>query len=81
MSLIIPELPADLVVPVRTLALTASLFRGVFVEVAGGRPLSEILNGREQSLLDAEHVLDLWLSHLKLEEAQTEEEAGGDQTG
>jgi len=63
----LPDLPDQSREAVRALARAAFLFRGVFTEAAGGRPVPEILQEREAALELANHVLDLWLPALGID--------------
>jgi hypothetical protein len=74
MNLEIPTVPSELEAPVRALARAAYLLRGVFVELAKGRPLEEVLEQRGQYLELAERVLDRWVEHLGIEAEEVVEE-------
>jgi hypothetical protein len=60
----IPMIPADLQTPIRALARAAYLFRGVFVQVAQGSAIEQILQERGATLDMADRTLDLWGNHL-----------------
>ncbi len=64
MSLSIPDLPPDLLTPVRALARAAYLFRGVLLEAMQGRPLDNVLAEREQALRLADRVLNQWADYV-----------------
>jgi hypothetical protein len=63
----IGRIPGDLFHQICSLARAAFLFRGVFVEAAEGKSITNIIDEREDALLLAERVLDAWSSHLGLE--------------
>jgi len=64
MSLSIPDLPPELLTPVRALTRAAYLFRGVLREAMHGRPLDSVVDEREQALLLADRVLNLWADYF-----------------
>ena len=67
----IPHIPENLMLPVRSLAGAAYMFRGVFTQMAAeGKPISEILEERGEYLLTADKVVGLWSEHFELEEDQ-----------
>lgn len=70
MSLPIPEIPEELGRPIRSLLLAANMFRGLFVQIAEGRGIHEVLAERGEELLLAERVIDRWSSHCDLEAHQ-----------
>jgi hypothetical protein len=67
----IPKVPTKLEEPVRALARAAYVFRGVFVQAAEGKAISEILSERQAVLALAEEVLDAWYTHLNLAGEET----------
>ncbi len=67
----IPHIPDNLMLPVRSLAGAAYMFRGVFTQMAAEeKPISEILEERGEYLVTANKVVDLWSEHFELEEDQ-----------
>lgn len=63
----IPKLSTELEGPVRALARSTYLFRGIFIEVAEGCSVEEILAERAEALQLASAVLDQWWTALGLE--------------
>ncbi len=64
---VIPDVPEDLQLPIGCLAHTASMFRGVFIQLAEGKPFSEIAEERGEYLMLADRILDAWLISLGLD--------------
>ena len=67
MSLKFPRITEELKLPVQSLARAAFLFRGVFLELADGRPLDDIVAEEDEFLELADVVLNGWISHLGLD--------------
>ena len=63
----IPNIPEDLLMPIRSLAHSAYMFRGVFMQSADGKSLQEIYDERGEYLLLADKVLNAWIEALNLE--------------
>ena len=63
----IPDIPKDLLLPIETLVRLAYMFRGVFMQAAEGKPLSEIWEERGEYLLLGDKVLMAWIESLDLE--------------
>jgi len=63
----IPAIPDDLLLPIHTLVGLANMFRGVFMQAADGKPLSEIYEERGEYLLLADKVLNAWVEAVDLE--------------
>jgi len=63
----IPEIPEILLLPIRSLAQSAYMFRGVFIQSADGKPLQEIYDERGEYLLLADKILDVWIDALDLD--------------
>lgn len=63
-TLPIPQIPPELVSPIRSLTNAAYVLRGVFAQAAEGRPMQQILDEQQENLLLAEKVLDRWAAHL-----------------
>ena len=66
----IPDIPENLQLPIACLANTAFMFRGVFIQLAEGKPLSEIVEERGEYLLLADKIVDAWLDSLELDNDQ-----------
>lgn len=67
----IPDIPDNLMLPIRCLAEAAYMFRGVFTQAAAEeKPISEIIEERGEYLLTADKVVGLWSEHFELEEDQ-----------
>jgi hypothetical protein len=64
MTPIVPKLPLDAKDAVRSLARAAFTFRGVFIELAEGRPVDEVLDERNEVLELANEVVSAWLAAL-----------------
>jgi hypothetical protein len=60
----IPTIPGKLQNPIRALARAAYLFRGVFVQVAKGSAIEQILQERGAALDLADRTLDSWGDRL-----------------
>ena len=57
----IPKIPEELLSQIRSLARAAYMFRGVFMQAAEGKPLSEIMEERGDYLLLADIVVTAWV--------------------
>ena len=68
----IPPIPDELVDAVSALANAAFLCRGVFVQVAEGKPIDEIFAERGPYLIMAERVIDAWCKHLGIDTEEDE---------
>jgi hypothetical protein len=79
-SLVIPNLPLELAVPVGALVKAASLLRGVLVETAT-RPVAEVLHQYAESLRVADRVVTVWVEKVGLRMATAEEAAAADALG
>jgi transcriptional regulator with XRE-family HTH domain len=60
----IPDVPDNLVIPVRCLVSFAVILRGVFIQLGSGKPLQEIVQERGQYLEQGDKVIDAWVKKL-----------------
>ena len=63
----IPKIPEELLSQIRSLARAAYMYRGVFMQAAEGKPLSEIMEERGECLLVADIVVTAWFESLNVE--------------
>ena len=63
----VPTVPGELVEPLRALAQSAFMFRGVFIQVAEGRAVAQIVDERGDALELASAVLDAWAAALGID--------------
>ena len=61
------DIPDDISSPIETLVKVGYMFRGVFIQAADGKPLSEIIEERGDYLLLADKVLNAWIEALDVE--------------
>lgn len=64
----IPDIPDDLILPVRCLAQAAYMYHGVFIQAVEGKPIIEILEERSEWLLLAEKAIDIWAQSFRIGE-------------
>jgi hypothetical protein len=64
---VIPDIPENLKLPIGCLANTAFMFRRVFIQLAEGKPLSEIVAERGEDLVLEDNILETWFDTLGLD--------------
>lgn len=72
----IPAIPQDLLLPISSLVRTCSLFQGVLIQMAEGKPWEEIAHERGEYLELGEKILTAWMRKLGIDNDEGDEMHG-----